>query len=175
MPLFLVGCDGASEEAAVSGIVTLDGDPLDCGTVVFVAGSQSNVKAATGSIQSDGSYQVQIGQSGKLWVGEYEVKISAREPSTPHPEGGPPIPGVLLTPEHYAKTATSGLRYNIRAGENTIDIALVSDPVETAAEEAALSEGDAASDGSSEKSADSPTEEPAEILQEASAAEASAE
>ena len=158
----------------MTGIVTLDGNLLESGSVRFLAGSNNNSKAAEGSIQSDGTYAVQIGQSGKLYVGEYKVEVASRGPIVPHPEGGPPMPGELITPEHYRDLATSGLCYNIRTGENTIDIALISDPVETPAEEALDSEVPSG-DGSAEKSTGSSTEEPAEILQEAAAEEASAE
>ena len=135
MMILLVGCENPNE-ATVKGKVTLDGNTLDGVTVVFVAGSKNDAKAAAGSIQPDGSYEIQIGQSGKLQVGEYAVKVSAREAGVPNPEGGPPTPGALITPKHYASTETSKLNFNIRAGENIIDIALVSDPVETAIDEA---------------------------------------
>ena len=75
---------------------------------------------------------MQIGQSGKLVSGEYAARVTASEPSIPDPEGGPPTPGALITPVRYADIRTSGLRYNIRSGENVLDIALVSDGPATA-------------------------------------------
>ena len=138
MPCFL-GCENA-QEATVAGLVTLDGEPLVRGSVRFIAGSKNESKAGEGGIQPDGTYKVQIGQSGKLYIGEYQVEVASRGPATPHPEGGPPTPGNLITPEHYRDIDTSGLCYNIRPGENTIDIALVSDPVETSVEDSVDSE-----------------------------------
>ncbi len=126
----LIGCEKAQESTA-SGLVTIDGKPLTGGSITFISGSRTNARPATGGIKSDGTYRVQIAQSGKLMAGEYVVRVSSRGPSIPHPEGGPPELGELLTPAHYAKTDTSGLRFNIRSGDNIIDIPLVSDPVES--------------------------------------------
>ena len=136
-----IGC-GDNREAKVVGRVTIDGEPLTHGTVAFLAGSKTNAPAATGAIQSDGSYCVQTGQSGKLISGEYAARVTASEPSIPDPEGGPPTPGALITPVRYADIRTSGLRYNIRSGENVIDIALVSDGPEADGPEADGPEAD---------------------------------
>ena len=124
--VFLAGC-ADSQKATVTGKVTLDGKVLDHGSVVFWSGDQEQIKSAAGDITENGTYTVQIGQSGKMYSGEYQVEVSARGPSSPNPYGGPPTPGELITPEHYADTETSGLRYNIRPGNNTIDIVLVTD------------------------------------------------
>ena len=129
MPAF-VGCNNA-QDSIVSGRVTMDGKPLDHGRVLFSNAGGAASTPASGSIQSDGSYQVQIGLSGEMVAGEYAVSISSRAPSIPSPEGGPPTPGELLTPAKYASSSTSGLRYQVREGANVIDIALASEPQET--------------------------------------------
>ena len=145
----LLGCN-PSQKAIVTGKVTLNGEPLDHGAVTFVAGSKTKANTAAGNIMSDGTYLVQIGQSGKIISGEYQVSVLARGPSTPHPLGGPPMPGELTTPARYADVATSGLRFRIRPGENTIDIALVSDTPETdeaVSQEESLGDNGGVSDG----------------------------
>jgi hypothetical protein len=121
------GCEPTQKTATLTGKVTLDGKPLAHGTVLFAASGGEKRNAAAGDIKSDGSYAVQIGQTEKLIVGEYVVVVVSREPSTPHPEGGPPTPGAFITPEKYGDAQTSGLRYNVRPGKNIIDIVLVSD------------------------------------------------
>ena len=149
MMLLTLGC-GQSQEATVSGKVTLDGDPLDHGSVIFVAGSKTKADSAAGDIKPDGTYLVQIGQSGKMLCGEYQVAVTARSPSQPHPMGGPPMPGELTTPARYADATTSGLRFMIRPGENTIDIPLVSDAPE--ADEAVSQEGPVQGDSAASES-----------------------
>ncbi len=120
------GCEPTEETATLTGKVTLDGKPLTQGSVLFAPSGGEKRNAAAGDIKSDGSYTVQIGQTEKLIVGEYVVEVVSREPSSPHPDGGPPIPGAFITPLKYGKAETSGLRYNVRRGENIIDIVLVS-------------------------------------------------
>ncbi len=151
-----VGCEGANE-ATVKGLVTIDAEPLTHGTVAFYAGSKNTGQAATGAIQPDGTFRVQTGQSGKLAPGEYAVTVTASTPSIPNPDGGPPTPGELITPANYASVATSGLRYSIRSGENTIDVVLVTEATEAgeADSPAGDAEGSASKEeeGSAEKSA----------------------
>lgn len=131
------GCGGNGESAIVTGVVTLDGAPLERGIVTFAGATDSLGAPASGQIQGDGSYQVQIGQSGKVIAGEYVVTVAARAPSIESPNGGPPTPGPLLTPEKYTDANRSGLRYHIRPGRNVIDIALTEeDNEDTSVQEA---------------------------------------
>ena len=120
--VMLVGCSGA--ESTVSGIVTLDGSPLDNGDVAFHP-LDSSGRAAAGSISSGGHYSVQAGQTGGLPAGKYQVAVKVRGPSTPHPLGGPSRPGALLTPPKYANPDTSGFVFDITPGTNEIDLPLV--------------------------------------------------
>ncbi len=120
----LAGC-GSDAESTVYGTVTLDGESLDHGSVTFVPETRAG-RAAAGSIDSDGSYKVQTGQTGGLPAGEYVVKVSSRAPSVPHPQGGPPSPGKLLTPKKYLNSNRSGLTFQVEAGSNEIDLELTS-------------------------------------------------
>jgi len=121
------GCGGnQAPNATVTGLVTLDSKPLDKGIITFVSAAEDTSTPATGQIQQDGSYRVQIGLTGRVVAGEYLVSVASRYPPIASPNGGPPSPGPLLTPERYSTVTTSGLRYNIRPGTNIIDIPLAS-------------------------------------------------
>ncbi len=119
--LVLAGC-GRSHEAAVWGVVTLDGKPLPRGTVAFqpVTGGP----LAYAGIHSDGGYEVSTGTDRGLAAGEYVVTVVANEA----PANGNNIELVpkLLTPSRYGNTETSGLQFKVTAGSNQIDLRLTS-------------------------------------------------
>jgi hypothetical protein len=118
----LIGCGG--KPASVSGVVTLDGKPLQRGTVGFTPVA-SGMRAA-GVIDSDGSYSLSTNRDAGLEIGEYLVTVVSREPG-PENAQGPPMPGPYITPQHYAVESTSGLKFKVDGGSNTIDIAMTSD------------------------------------------------
>lgn len=118
----LTGCGG--KPATVSGVVTLDGKPLQRGTVGFTPVA-SGMRAA-GVIDSDGRYSLSTNRDAGLEIGEYAVTVVSREPG-PDNAQGPPMPGPYITPQHYAVESTSGLKFKVDGGSNTIDIALTSD------------------------------------------------
>ena len=120
----LAGC-GGDAESYVTGTVTVDGASIDHGSVTFAPVTPGG-RSASGSISSSGDYTVQAGQTGGLPAGEYIVKVNSRGPSTPHPRGGPPGIGKLLTPEKYSTTSTSDLKFTVTPGSNEIDLELVS-------------------------------------------------
>lgn len=117
--LLASGCGGKPSE--VSGTVTLDGVPLKRGTVGFapVGGGMR----ASGPIESDGSYSLSTNRDAGLEPGEYTVSVVSREPGPPA-TSGPPMPGPYITPQHYASDATSGLKFTVERGSNTIDLEL---------------------------------------------------
>jgi hypothetical protein len=120
--LFFGGC-GGPYDSTVQGVVRLDGVAVPRGTVAFnpVEGGP----AAYARIESDGSYQVSTGREKGLPDGEYEVTVTSNErASNPQPTGGPPPPGKAITPLWYRSKATSGLRFTVNPGENTIDLEL---------------------------------------------------
>ena len=116
----LTGC-GASNESTVSGKVTLDGQPLERGTVTFhpVAGGP----AAYGQIQANSSYRLKTGSAAGLALGKYVVTVVATESPKLSEEAGEKIPP-LLTPERYGEVKRTDLEFTIRPGDNTIDLAL---------------------------------------------------
>jgi hypothetical protein len=119
-----VGCAGSSQESRVSGQVTLDGNNIGPGMVVFAP--EGGGKPATGSIESDGSYTMNTSRDVGLAAGTYKVAVSVREMPQNVKRGDRPPPGKLLIPEKYEQSTTSGLEYEVKPGDNTIDIELSS-------------------------------------------------
>ena len=120
---YLVGCGG--KPARVSGIVTVDGKPLEQGTVAFSPASGG--MRATGIIQGDGSYEIRTNRESGLDIGEYAVAVSSRELLFHSGPDQPPMPGKYLAPKRYGKTQTSGLRFSVKKGSNSINIELSSE------------------------------------------------
>ena len=130
-PIFLVtlvaltgvGCQRVGN---VSGKITLKDKPVVFGTVL-IQGSDGN--AQQGNIAPDGSYSVQ-----GLAVGKASVAINSPEPRSvtlipnKNPaykqEPYPDVPGWFAIPKQYEDISTSGLTYEIKGGNNTIDIKL---------------------------------------------------
>lgn len=117
------GCGG--KPASVSGTVTLDGLPVQRGTVAFTPVNQGMM--AQGDIESDGSYKLHTNLDTGLIPGEYSVRVISREPGVSI-GGSPPIPGDYIVPKKYGQASTSGLRFEVASGRNTIDLDLKSEP-----------------------------------------------
>ena len=121
----IVGCTGSSMESEVSGTVTLDGQPVGPGAVVFApVDGQSN--PADGAIQLDGSYFLKTSREVGLNPGDYKVSVSVFDQPEVKPGERSMTPAKLVTPQKYADTETSGLQYPVEPGENTINIELSS-------------------------------------------------
>ena len=121
--LSFFGC-GSNDWASVKGTVTLDGEPLERGTVVFL-----NAERATGigTIGPDGAYTVTTGTRQGMAPGTYRVTITAFDAPNPTAPGEPPTPP-LITPTKYNNAETSGLTAQISAGSNRCDFEMTSDP-----------------------------------------------
>lgn len=147
----VVGCSkgpARPKTYPVSGTVTLNGQPVDGATVVFVpktavqgaqAAGQQGPQVATGETDAQGRYQLGTFAKGDGAVpGEYLVKVfKYPKAATPTgPAGGdedyqppeenapPPAPPKNLLPEKYANEQTSGLSFTVEAKANTFDIQL---------------------------------------------------
>lgn len=115
-------------ESSLSGIVTLDGQPMkqEIGIVTFhPVGGGSTAQA---SIASDGHYEVKTGRSDGLPAGEYLVTVIATDTSTQPDPTEPPVPGPLLSPLRYTNKQNTDLKFTIESGVNIIDIPLKSQP-----------------------------------------------
>jgi len=126
MLLFISGGCGRSNDAAVSGQVTLDGNPMHQGMVVYHPEGEGTV--AYGRIDETGYYEVKTGQVTGLQPGGYVVTIVATEGVVDPAAAGnrPPSPGRIVTPEKYCNKATSPLRQAVTSGSNEIDFSLES-------------------------------------------------
>jgi hypothetical protein len=126
LTLAAAGCGGRGD---VSGTVTYKGKPLVFGTVQF-EGSDKLLKQSI--INSDGTFSIR-----GVATGEAKAAVSSVNPQssdfqirtrvtkadeTPRPR--PKVEGWFPIPEKYNTTYKSGLTYEIKRGENTIDIDL---------------------------------------------------
>jgi len=118
-------CSRSGMEAEVSGQVTLDGQPVGPGAVVFAPiDGQSN--PADGAIQLDGSYFLKTSREVGLKPGKYKASVSVFDQPEVKPGERSMIPAKLATPQKYSDTETSGLEYMVDPGSNNIDIELTS-------------------------------------------------
>jgi hypothetical protein len=121
--LSTIGC-GGGQEATVRGTVTLDGQPVARGSVTFLP--VENGTGASASINPDGTFVARTSDMDGMQAGEYLVTVRSSAEPTPNPNGGPPVPGKLLTPEKYSRSDTSGLRATITRGSNDVNLELSS-------------------------------------------------
>ena len=117
----LAGCMPPPTLATVHGKVTVNGQPLRGGTVVFAPdeGRGTHGPVAFAVIDDQGMY-VLAGDSGPgAVVGWHRVTVA------PPPDSPILIAGL----EQYRSPDLSGLRFEVKAGQdNEIDIALVLEP-----------------------------------------------
>ena len=117
-----VGCRASHEleTAEVTGRVTIDGRPLTHGSVTF---TPEQGRSATGVIQPDGSFVLQTyGRNGAI-VGVHKVSVSCTE-KLPDPPQDPKNADAgmwpqerSLIPERYTQSATSGMTFEVKSGE----------------------------------------------------------
>ena len=128
------GCGGASAkyDANVQGTVTIDGELAPGGTVTFTPVKKG--PTAVGTIASDGSYALRVGQgdvgspdSSEIPAGKYVVTamITGSSPPTESaPAGAPPPAGPKMIADKYGSRATSDLEFEVNQGPNIIVLAL---------------------------------------------------
>jgi hypothetical protein len=127
----LAACGGCGGPAAtVQGTVTIDGQLAQQGTVVFHPIDKG--PTAYGSIATDGTYAIRVGQgdlddpnAGDVPLGEYIVTVVVNTPSLPDEvvgEGGPPKPGARLSAAKYGSKDTSDLRHTVKPGRNVVPL-----------------------------------------------------
>jgi hypothetical protein len=121
----IAGCGGSELGAEVSGRVTLDGNPVGPGVVVF-APTDGNSNPPEGAILPDGSYFLKTSREVGLRPGAYKVAVSVYDVPDLKPGERSTAPPKLVTPEKYASHETSGLQFDVGSGDNAIDIKLVS-------------------------------------------------
>jgi hypothetical protein len=127
----LAGCSGPYD-ATVSGVVTLDDQPVPRGTVMYYPTATG--PSASARIDDEGFYRVQTGGAKGIVPGEYQVTVIANEPSAQQDSGaGPPPLGKAIVPLRYRSKATSGLVFQVEPGSNEINLKLLSEQPPAAA------------------------------------------
>ena len=121
----IVGCGGGADIGAVTGTVTMDGQPLEGASVVFVPAVGG--RPAGAMTDAEGKFELNFsgGRKGTL-PGKNKVMIStAADPS--ETEDGTPIPAKKETvPSKY--NATTELEFTVELGKkNVADFALSSE------------------------------------------------
>ena len=119
------GCANSGMESEVSGKVTMDGQPVGPGAVVF-APIDGKSNPADGAIQLDGSYFLRTSRAVGLKAGTYKASVSVFDQPVVKPGERSMAPAKLITPQKYADTETSGLQFTVEPGKNGIDIELTS-------------------------------------------------
>lgn len=122
LPLGLVGC-GSSGRAPVSGKVTVQGQPVQGGTLVF-SPLKGEGKSATAEIKSDGTYTLGTNRPGDgAVVGRHRVTftppaqtLTEEQRSNPRYVAPPPL--------YFWMTATPN-EVEVKPGTNTLDLQLV--------------------------------------------------
>lgn len=128
--LLVAGCGpAAAPTGTVSGVITFQGKPVTAGTVTFRNDDKGLV--ASMPLGADGRYQLRFAGGLQIPVGAYDVTISPPEPHVPTagelasgdaagktsvPHASPDIP------QKYRSPKTSGLTFEVNAGENTFDL-----------------------------------------------------
>jgi hypothetical protein len=119
------GCSGSDFESQVSGTVTLDGEPIGPGFLVFVPES-GGTNPANGAIQPDGSYELKTANAAGLHPGEYKVSVTILDqPDVPPGERSYEVAKSRI-PTKYNEINSSGLEFDVEPGSNSIDIVLSS-------------------------------------------------
>ena len=139
----IAGCSAGAnhpETFAVSGKVTLGGEPVEGATVTFVP-ADSQGQSAVGVTKGGGVYTLKTFSDGNgALPGKYNVKIVQFEESNAAVEAGgaeatgetaamPAMPSESaepknLLPEKYSNPGQSGLEATVTEGPNTFDFAL---------------------------------------------------
>ncbi len=132
--LLASGCgESGPERLAASGEVTLDGQPLETGSIAFIPAEGTQAPSVGGTIEN-GRYELPA-EKGAL-VGKYNVRITSMQKTGKQIEAGSPEPpGTMVDevkqviPPRY-NTETELTAEVTADGENTFDFKL-----ESAAEE----------------------------------------
>jgi len=136
--LSTLGCGGGDglpegETGTVSGMVTYKNSPVPEGTVVVFMKDGGGF-TATDTTDAAGKYQLLMRNAPDVLVGTYNVGVTPPLPDmglTPDEimqrgmEGTLPETPKNVIPERYLNAETSGLTFEVKEGENSINIELV--------------------------------------------------
>lgn len=122
LALTAVGCGGGDSlnRGAVSGKVTLDGQPIETGSISFWPTDGTQGPMAMGQISaSQYTLEAKVGPV----VGKHSVRIEAFRDTGKKNDGGSPIVEQVIPPQYNAQTT---LKVEIKQGANAHDFALKS-------------------------------------------------
>lgn len=123
--LIILGCNSSdSQRGAVSGSVTLDGEPLEQGSIMFVPLPGTSGSVAAGAIEG-GRYLILQEVGAALGTNKVEIRSSRKTGRTirkygPHTR---PVDEVIqLIPQNYNKKSI--LKVDVTSGSNVLDFDL---------------------------------------------------
>ena len=127
--LLLVGCSHGPEPTyPVRGVVALDGQPLDGGTILFELAKPpegGQRYTARGTVDAEGRYQLStFGESDGAVAGRHRVVVFAKIAVMVDEHYGS---RKSVIPMKYQAPETTDLLYDVKRGDNQIDIPLRSD------------------------------------------------
>lgn len=119
--LVMPGCDGGDPRTAtVSGRVTLDGQPVDSGSILLLSETGDSGGA---ELDSGGAYSL-VCKPGKYLVAVMPIPVEVGQDGRPLN----PMQAGRSTkiPKHYQDVGSSELAVEVNSGDNTFDVVLVS-------------------------------------------------
>ena len=132
--LMAAGCGGPSgPQGTVHGKVTYQGNPISTGSTVSFLSDTGG--AASGTVAADGSYQVRSMNGDQIPAGKYKVLINppsgpemtpeqAMNASMANKEKGQGPAADPTIPDQYRNIAATPANYEVKAGDNEINIEL---------------------------------------------------
>ncbi|MFT5527648.1 MAG: hypothetical protein ACI9HK_005632, partial [Pirellulaceae bacterium] len=107
----------------VIGTVTLDGIPLQAGSVTFhpVNGGPLTY----GNLNQQGAFKLSTGQAATIFTGQYQVTVVSMSITIGGNDAEEAAPE-YLTPKRYSNKSTSGIEFDVKEGPNKFDIELTS-------------------------------------------------
>lgn len=151
IPFLMCGCGGggglpAGDTGTVSGTVTYNSQPVPAGsTVVFVKQGGGAGVSGNGATDASGNYQLSMRDGNDILVGVYSVGVAPppepelspeqmmeqgmkeAENAKPSASPAPPEEPTYAFPAKYVSPETSGLKFEVKAGENRFDIQMGDD------------------------------------------------
>src|SRR5262245_34317710 len=117
--------------AEVSGVVTLDDQPVAGAQVVFVGVEEGKETPIVASTDSDGAYKLLPPSRAGVPVGKYKVTVARmvlKDGSVPSGERREQArsQGLLINmlPKDYEDRATTPFAFDVKSGANTINLSL---------------------------------------------------
>lgn len=123
----VAGCNDGPPMVSVTGLVTLDGNPVPDAAVVFEPTQSGPIGAAT--TDSEGKFKLVTSTREGLIPGEYRASVTKYEmlgidPNKPGDFTNAKMQWVV--PEKYSQMATSGLMYKIDKSDDALEVQLIS-------------------------------------------------